>query len=42
MSYFGVVYSREFDGFVEDISKDKKNMREYVPIPSIVDLNAQD
>ena len=42
VSYFGVVYSREFDGFVEDIPKEGSEQREYILIPSIVALNAQD
>lgn len=35
ISYFGVVYSREFDGFTDSIPSGDCNVREYIPIPSM-------
>ncbi|ELP5899921.1 hypothetical protein QTV49_001838 [Vibrio vulnificus] len=42
VSYFGVVYSLEFDGFTEGIPDEGHEQREYVLIPSVAVLNAQD
>lgn len=42
VSYFGVVYSQEFDGFVEEIPTERCGQMEYISIPSVVTLNAQD